>query len=161
MHWQRPATILISLEHLSDRVRLRCRIEGVLPEPIAPASLWSHPIEGASMYDLHRVAGRSESTTTFETFRIEKRPPPLVGTTLYLQSHWLPEAMEAATDRKATWEHRVHPDDGDHHHCLFTWEAISSYGSTKDGYWSDQYGWITTQAYLDFILNDVYQLRDA
>jgi hypothetical protein len=160
MSWHRPSARIAKVEHFADRVRLHCRVQEAPNEPVAPASLWSHPTQGNSAYDLHRIHSRNESSFVFETFDIEKREPPKQGDTLYLQSHWLPEAMKAALDRMAIWEHRMYPGEvGDHHHCLFTWETISSYSGAKDGYWAERYGWITTQAYEDFIVNDIYHLR--
>jgi hypothetical protein len=68
--------------------------------------------------------------------------------------------MRAALDQTAIWERRVYPGEvGDHDHCLFTWETISSYAGAKEGYWTEKYGWITTQAYEDFIIKDIYHLR--
>jgi hypothetical protein len=160
MPWHRPSALVENLEHLVDRVRLHCRVQEVPTEPVAPASLWSHPTQGYSAYDLHHVHSRSESSYVFETFDIETRNPTKIGETLYLQSHWLPEAMRAALDQKAIWHLRVYPGEvEDHHHCLFTWETISSYSGAKEGYWAVQYGWITTQAYEDFIVNDIYHIR--
>jgi hypothetical protein len=69
--------------------------------------------------------------------------------------------MEAALNRNVLWEHREYPDDGNHDHCLFTWETIAAYAETRSGYWSREYGWITKSAYDDFIRDDIYRLREA
>lgn len=84
MSWHRPSILVERLQRLSDRVRLYCRITGFPTEPVAPASLWSHPTEGISIYDLHRIYKRNELAYVFETFSFETRNPPTEGSTLYL-----------------------------------------------------------------------------
>lgn len=69
--------------------------------------------------------------------------------------------MKAALDTAAVWDYRVYPDDGNHDHCVFTWETISKSTEVKDGYWCEPYGWIAKQAYDDFIVRDVYHLRET
>lgn len=67
--------------------------------------------------------------------------------------------MKAALDTGAIWQHRKYPDDGNHDHCLFSWETIAAYGETNTGYWCREHGWITEKAYEDFIRDDIYRLR--
>jgi len=129
--------------------------------PVAPASFWSDPTEGVPIFDVHRAQSESGLFFTFETFSTDVSSVPREGDTLYLQSHWLPSAMQAALDTSATWKYSAYPDNGEHAHCEFTWETISSYSVVKAGYYSEKYGWITERAYFDFIVNDIYRLRTS
>ena len=84
---------------------------------------------------------------------------PRPGDVLFYRAWWVPKAMDAALDKEAKWTRKNYPDNGDHDHCLFTWETISAYEGSREGYWSEKYGWITVKAYDDVIANDLYRLR--
>jgi len=68
--------------------------------------------------------------------------------------------MVAALDADAQWEHLVYPNDGTHEHCLFTWQTISAYTGATSSHWSAEHGWINEQAYNEFIVKDIYRLRE-
>ncbi|MBK8812700.1 MAG: hypothetical protein IPN69_18485 [Acidobacteria bacterium] len=87
-------------------------------------------------------------------------PLPKVGEVFSYRGWWLPEAMEAALDVGLKWEKKKCPDNGNHEHCLFSWEAIASYAECSEGYFSEKYGWITCDSYEKFIKGDIYHLRD-
>ena len=157
--WKRPAVAVANVVHLPDRVRMLCRLAEEPSPPVAPAGLWSDATKGTALFDVHRVQSRNGLVFVFETFGSEIENAPKEGATVFLQSHWLPSAMTAALDVTAVWEHRVYPDDGEHDHCAFTWETISSYTEVRAGYWCKEHGWVTEQAYFDFIENDTYRLR--
>ena len=61
----------------------------------------------------------------------------------------------------ATWKHVDYPNDGSHEHCLFSWQTNASYAPARSAYFSEQHGWITEQAYREFIEEDVYHLRGS
>ena len=68
--------------------------------------------------------------------------------------------MEAALDTGEKWVRMQYPDNGDHAHGLFSWEAIASYAECNEGYFSEKYGWITCESYENFIEGDFYCHRD-
>ncbi len=126
--------------------------------PVAPAGLYIDPKSGSEQFQLHRVVDVDGLKYTFETFS-RTHPLPKVGEAFSYRGWWLPEAMEAALDINEKWEKRKYPDNGNHEHCLFSWETIASYADSNDGYFSEKYGWVTCESYENFIERDIYKLR--
>ena len=135
-------------------LRVTCRFTGSLHEPLAPAGLYREPGSNQAAVELHRVCMREGDLVTFETLGAHHRSASLVGSIFHYRAWWLPAAMQAVLDQDEVWQYRTYPDDGDHHHCLFSWETIAAYAKTRDGYWSRKYGWITIKSYQDFIRDD-------
>jgi hypothetical protein len=140
--------------------RIVCRFSKPYGDPVAPGGLYSDPRSGEEAFAVHRVLSRSGSEVTFESFLPSTAGPPRVGSSWFYRGWWVKAAMDAVLDTTATWEHREYPNDGTHEHCLFTWETIAPYAVERSGYWSSAHGWVTEKAYTDFILNDVYHLRE-
>jgi len=126
--------------------------------PIAPAGLYVDPRKGIERFQLHRLVKQEKLVYTFQTYS-RSHPLPDVGEVFSYRGWWLPEAMKAAIDTKEQWERKAYPDNGDHDHCLFTWENIAPLAENREGYYSDKYGWITCDAYARFVSGDYYRLR--
>ena len=127
--------------------------------PIAPAGLYIDPKTGDEQFQLHRVSDREGLVITFDTFN-RTHPLPRVGAVFSYRGWWNPEAMEAALDVGEKWDKRKYPDNGDHEHCIFSWETIAFYAECNEAYFSEKYGWITCDSYKKFIEGDIYHLRD-
>ena len=125
--------------------------------PVAPAGLYVDPRSGDERFPLHRVVKQEGLVFHFETFNCSQ-PLPAVGENFAYRGWWLPEAMNAALDVEAVWEHRDYSKDGTHQHCLFTWKTIGE-GGEESGWWSAKFGWICEQAHHDSIVHDIYRLR--
>jgi hypothetical protein len=92
---------------------------------------------------------------TFETYNTSLAPPKL-GERYTFRSWWTAQAAEAVLDRSARWVEQVYPGKDEHDHCLLTWEAIYS---GQVGRFCAEHGWITNEAYGNFIEGDPYRLR--
>jgi hypothetical protein len=123
--------------------------------PIAPGALYRPPDLSHWLFELHRLAERKGLFLTFETYAATLAPPQ-VGERYAFRSWWTKAAAEAVLDRAAEWVERTYPADHQHEHCLITWEAIYP---GQVGCFSDRHGWITTNAYREFIKSDLYRVR--
>jgi hypothetical protein len=127
-----------------------------LGRPIAPADLReTDPYR--LVFPFHQLVGRDGSVLLFETYS-PAEPLQEVGSTHTFSSWLLPAAFDALLDLAAVWTLADYPDDDDHDHCLFTWEAISAHGGRSPAYHSE-HGWITADAYRDFIEADILRIR--
>jgi hypothetical protein len=131
--------------------------EDYLGYPIAPADLRKLDT-GESVFDFHQLIGRKGAKLVFETYK-PQRLAPCVGATYAFCSWWIPNAMDAVRDMSAKWNRLPFPDDGQHDHCLLTNETISAYAERKEGYRS-VHGWITVEAYREFIERDRLRIRN-
>lgn len=156
-----PTVEVMSVSPITDGHRIVCRFSASHGEPVAPGALYTDPRSGQERFAVHRAVGRNGNLVTFETFGPAAAAPPDPGESYFHRCWWVWGAMDAALDTSAVWVHREYPDDGDHAHCLFTWVTIASYAAEKSGYFSDEHGWITEQAFRDYIRDDVYRLRAA
>jgi hypothetical protein len=127
-----------------------------LSYPIAPASLRSRDYD-VTLFDFHQLIRRDGIQLTFETYGASTPPPP-VDTKHPFCSWWTSRAMAAVGDLAAKWDLRPYPGDG-HDHCLLTWTKFSAIGEEADGYFNDEYGWITKEAFRDFIAEDRLRIR--
>src|SRR5258706_11406480 len=134
------------------------RLYNVPSHPLAPAGLYSKPMSGQKQFQLHKVSHEGE-LFRFETYGEPTAPLPTPGQIFFYRPWWMPKALQAVRDIDAKWIRKNYPDNGEHNHCLFTWETISSYAGEREAYWSEKYGWITVKAYEDFIAKDIYRLR--
>jgi hypothetical protein len=153
-----PTVNVLSVVRSSDAVTVEIEIsrEDYLRYPVAPADLRQLDT-CASVFPLHQLVGRTGPRLVFETYQPELALPQ-VGTTYEFCSWWVPQAMDAVRDPSAAWQRLAYPDNGDHDHCLLTWEAIASYAEHKEGYCS-VHGWITVAAYREFIEQDKLRVR--
>lgn len=156
-----PLVEIISAEAFSGGHRIACRFNRPYSEPVAPGGLYTEPNSAHESSAVHRVISRRGEILTFETYGVEGEPLPPIGTTFFYRGWWLPAAMAAALDTTAVWEYRTYPDDGNHDHCLFTWDKIAAYADQKVGWWSAKHGWATESAYENFIAKDIYRLRET
>jgi len=137
-------------------VTLKVSQEHYLGYPIASADL-RQTDPHLLVFPFHQLVGREGPRLVFETYQSELMIP-VGGSTHFFCSWWTPQAMDAVRDKSAQWELLAYPDNGDHNHCLLTWETISAYTSEREGYHS-RHGWITLKAYHDFIEQDLLRVR--
>jgi hypothetical protein len=154
-----PLVEVNAAEKTDRGFRTVCRFSEPYLDPVAPGALYDKPSSGNAQFLIHRLTKRDGLTITFDTFGVGDSPPP-VGRQFYYRAWWRYQAMDAALDVATRWTRLAYPDDGTHEHCLFTWKAISSHTGQRIGYCSQKYGWITEQAYMDFIVRDIYRLRE-
>lgn len=96
------------------------------------------------------------------TFCFEAAPelvPLQVGRTYGYQGFWDGNGYDAVADLGATWERAEYPDNGDHDHCVISFETISAYSGERFGYRNPAHGWITEEAHREQIVNDIYGIR--
>ncbi|MEE9346084.1 MAG: hypothetical protein V3U88_10810 [Methylococcales bacterium] len=158
MGYIEPKGKIIEASETGNVSRLVIEFDRMDSAPITPAGLYINPKKGSERYQLHKVIKIEGSVYTFETFD-SCHPIPKQGDEYSYRGWWLPEAMDAALDTSEKWEKRKYPDNGNHEHCLFSWETIASYAECSEGYYSEKYGWITCESYNDFIVGDIYRLR--
>jgi hypothetical protein len=123
--------------------------------PIAPGALYRPPDLSHWVFEVHQLSARMGSILTLETYNTLLAPPQ-IGEQYTFRSWWTKQAAEAVLDRSARWVERVYPGKDEHDHCLLTWDAIYS---GQVGRFSDAHGWITSDAYRQFIENDPYRVR--
>jgi hypothetical protein len=140
--------------------RVVCRFSEAYLDHVAPGALYDKPGSADPVFLVHRVSKQDGLVYTFETFDAGMKLPP-VGRKFYYRGWWVRAAMLAALDASALWKRSAYPDNGSHDHCLFTWEAIGASEPHKVAYFSETHGWITEQAYVDFIVRDIYHLREG
>lgn len=146
---------------VTDRgVRIVCRFSEAYLDPVAPGALYDKPGSADAAFLVRRVSKKDELVYTFETFDTELKPPP-VGRHFFYRGWWVRAAMKAALDASARWQRKAYPENGSHDHCLFTWEGIGAQEPNKVAYFSEAHGWITERAYVDFIVRDIYHLREG
>jgi hypothetical protein len=159
MSYTEPWVAVLAATSADDVATVRLRFERFDRGPLALGALYREPGSNREMFVLHREVDRSGDEATFETYGSSAFALPRVGDILYHRGWWLGEALEAVLDPDGQWEHRTYPDDGGHHHCLFTWEPIAAYEEHRVGWFSRKYGWITEGAHADFIQGDIYKYR--
>jgi hypothetical protein len=153
-----PTATVLAVELSRDVATVTIEIsrEDYLGYPIAPADLRQLDTH-ASVFPLHQLIGREGPRLVFETHR-PAFPAPQVARTYEFCSWWIPNAMDAVRDMSAKWERLTYPGEGDHDHCLLTYETIAACANHKEGYRSS-YGWITVEAYCEFIERDSLRVR--
>jgi hypothetical protein len=154
-----PLVEILGAEVTERGYRIVARFSDPYLEPVAPGAFYDKQGSGEEVFPVHRVSKRDGLTLTFETFDSGRKLPP-VGRALFYRGWWVRAAMDAALDVRCEWKRLAYPDNGSHDHCLFTWETISASTGERLGYFSEKYGWITEKAYMDFIVRDVFRLRN-
>jgi hypothetical protein len=134
-------------------------LDNVASHPLAPAGLYSKSLSGEKQFQLHKLVWHEGELFRFETYGQQMASLPTAGQVFFFRPWWMPKALQVVLDVDANWIRKDYPDNGDHSHCLFTWETISWYSGERAGYWSEKYGWTTVTAYEDFIAKDIYRLR--
>ena len=137
-------------------VSVRLADTSYLGRPIAPADLReTEPYR--LVFPFHQLVAREGCVLVFETYAAVEALP-VVGSSHSFGSWLSRAAFDALLDLSAVWSLADYPDDGDHDHCLFSWEAISSYGDHPRAYHSD-HGWVTIAAYREYIEDDILRIR--
>ncbi|CAA9566414.1 MAG: hypothetical protein AVDCRST_MAG88-1933 [uncultured Thermomicrobiales bacterium] len=157
MRYQEPLATTVAADRRGDTARIVLHAERVPSPPIAPAALYDQDNPAREIFPLHKLAGQSGDHLTFEAYEVVAALPP-IGARFILRSWWTADALAAVIDRAAVWVRQAYPDNGDHDHCLLTWEPIAADATCSEGYRS-RHGWITTAAYEQYIQRDVLRLR--
>ena len=158
--YQLPAATVLAARLSDDvaAVTIEVSRQDYLSYPIAPADLRrSNPHE--LVFPFHQLVDRQGSRVVFETYGPEL-PLPAMGSVHTFCSWWVPEAIDAVRDTSVQWELLTYPDDGDHDHCLLTWKTISADTGDRVGYHS-AHGWVTGDAYREFIEQDALRVRSC
>lgn len=159
MPYVEPRGTILEATFVEDVACLTVTFDRMDEGPVAPGGLYVDPKSSEERFQLHKQVEQLGLTFKFETYEPQQALPS-VGQTLSYRGWWLPEAMDAALDTEADWQHNAFPDNGDHEHCLFTWATITSSVDEGFAWWSEKHGWISEQAYEDYIVNDKYRLRN-
>jgi hypothetical protein len=141
--YQLPAATVLAARLSDDvaAVTIEVSRQDYLSYPIAPADLRrSNPHE--LVFPFHQLVDRQGSRVVFETYGPEL-PLPAMGSV-----------------HTFCWELLTYPDDGDHDHCLLTWKTISADTGDRVGYHS-AHGWVTGDAYREFIEQDALRVRSC
>jgi len=103
--------------------------------------------------ELHHLASAGEEAAVFESY--EAPDVELTRAGPYgLVAWWRPDQLAAAEDTALAWTAK--PYDGkDHDHCLLTWKTINP----GDPAYVSAAGWISVEAYEQFIRDDRLRLR--
>jgi len=133
MKYIQPKGKILSAEVSNEASQLVVEFDRMDTGPIAPAGLYLEPNSGNEIFQLHRVIEADGLVFTFQTFT-RTHVLPTVGDVLFYRGWWLPKAMDAALDTEESWIKKRYPDNG--------------------------YGWITREAFEQFIAGDVYRLRE-
>ena len=157
MTYVEPKAEILEATQNSGVARIVARFDRMDSGPVAPAGLYVDPKSGNERFQLHKLISQDQMIFTFETYD-SSHTLPKPGEVYSYRGWWLPEAMEAVLDIKAQWTREKYPDNGNHEHCLLTWETIAAYAENNEGYHS-RHGWITVNAYNRFIRDDIYRLR--
>lgn len=149
---------LLEIDRQPDRIVCRLVLDRDPLSPVAPAGLYRLPAGGDEAFQLHKLASRSPAVLGFETYEWQE-PLPAIGEAYAFRSWWTRAAFDAVCDTRKRWELATYPDNGDHDHCLLTWETIAAYGPYhRLGYRSGD-DWVTIQAYDTFFQRDLLRLR--
>jgi hypothetical protein len=155
-----PTATILRAERLGEvsTVAIEISREDYLTYPVAPASIWRR-YPDQMVFQFHQLIGRDGPRLVFETYRAAYALPAVhsQGDFGSWWSHW---AMDAVRDMSATWARLPYPNDGEHDHCLLTWETIAADADHKEGYQSS-HGWITVEDFQEYIEKDCLRIRSA
>ena len=155
--YQLPSAEVLHAGNIGDVATVTVEIsrEDYLGYPIAPADLWRRHTHD-SVWHFHQLVARQGARLVFETYATQCELPG-IGSIFDFSSWWLPDAMDAVRDTSAAWELTTAPDDSCNR-CLLTYETIAV-GFEHGHAYRSQYGWITVDAYNQFIDRDVLRVR--
>ncbi len=159
----RPPAEVVAVETRDEvtRVVLLILDMAYLPgPPLAPGSLFDLDTPNREVLPLHKLLEQSDSTLMFETYDYAG-PLPELGRQYIFGSWWTPDALDAVLDRQAVWVRERYPDNGNHDHCLLTWETIAAYGEYQHEGYHSEHGWVTVDAHEIYIEKDLLRLRGA
>lgn len=156
MTFKEKIAVLENSLRLNDVGVVEIRVEQKPSAPVAPAGLYSIEQPANLIYPLHRLIIEKKDLLVFETYD-QNYELPTKGEYVF-RSWWILKALEAVCDTDTVWVKKIIPE-GEHEHCLLSYEKIGEGGETNEGYFSKKYGWITVDAYNKYILNDILRLR--
>jgi hypothetical protein len=154
---QEAVVEVLAATRVDDVATIRVRLKSVdLPsDPLAPAGLYSGEHGDIEVAQLHKFISReADGTLEFEAYS-KTAPLPEEGAQLVLRAWWLPSAWDAVADRSRVWKLQTFTE-GDHDHCLLTWETIYP---GDDAYRSDAGEWMSVEAYERFVRDDILRVH--
>jgi hypothetical protein len=154
MNYKEPTAKVIDVEISGDTVTIKIEVSELPSPPLAPGGLNTPEQE---VIQLHNLQIQDHNVLTYHTYE-HKGDLPQLGTEYIYRLWWRPDQLEAVTDTNRIWIYAEYPDNGNHEHCLLTWETIAAYSEHKGGYHSGK-DWITEEAYKTYILEDKLRLR--
>ncbi len=130
--------------------------EGSWPSPpLAPATLWAGEQGARSrVIDLHHLVSADDELAVFESY---DAPDVELATTgpYFLISWFRPDQFAAVEDTSLEWAEKTYDGNDDDETCLLTWKTIMP----GDPAYVSAAGWISTEAYEEFIRADRLRLR--
>jgi hypothetical protein len=130
--------------------------EGKWPsEPLAPANVWNdESAPSVLVMELHRLVSTRGTTAIFESYGIERLPPP--GGPYAMYAWFRPEQLAVVQDSGLRWRRRQYDGADDDYDCLLTWARINP----GDAAYESDAGWISVDAYERLIRDDLLRLRE-
>jgi len=140
-----------------DAATVTVEVSRLPSEPLAPAGLYTLDNTGQEVIQLHKLIAASGNILTYEIYD-DVDDWPEVDSVYIHRVWWTLDQLEAVTDASRKWTFDEYPDNGEHDHCLLTWNTIAAYADHKTGYHSGK-DWITEEAYKTYIVDDKLRLR--
>ena len=157
MTYKEPKAKIVRASRRDDVVIVVIEVTRLFSEPLAPAGLYLVEKPEQEVIQLHALKTSKGNVLTYETYDYVGELPT-VGTEYIYRIWWTSDQLSAVTDTARKWSYEEHPDNGDHEHCLLTWETIAADAEQNAGYRSGK-DWITEDAYKTYIVDDKLRLR--
>ena len=157
--YRAPRGTIVSCVRRGDVTTTVIDADRLHSEPFAPAALWTIKKPAIEVFQLHKAIGKRDLRLTFETYDTTV-PPPISGVNYTYQCWWTDSQVAAVLDTTAVWILEPFPDDGDHDHCLLTWEHIAAYADCNEAYHS-HLGWIAPEAFESYVQRDILRFRSG
>ncbi|GEM_PF-1633126 len=155
--YEEPKAKVIDISRRNDIVTIILEVSSIDPGPLAPSGLYVVGDPGKQVIEFHKLQAANGKVLTFETYNYNGKLPD-IGSLYLHRLWWTPDQLEAVKDTSRIWTHEKYPDNGDHDHCLLTWETIAAYAEQNGGYRSGR-DWITEAAYQTYIVDDKLRVR--
>jgi hypothetical protein len=125
---------------------------------LAPSALYDTRSERIEVAQFHRYLESIGERHTFQTLHGVTIPDSCIGQR-YVFRPWHDQSeLDIIADPSRTWTLRRYPDNGDHAHCLVSWETIAAFSDHKSGYESEGV-WLTESGYKKYLIDDYYKIR--
>lgn len=157
MTYKEPKAKIVHASRRDDVVTVVVAVTRLFSEPLAPAGLYLIEKPEQEVIQLHSLKTSNGNVLTYKTYDYVGELPT-VGTEYIYRVWWTPDQQAVVTDTSRKWSYEEYPDNGDHDHCLLTWETIAANAEQKAGYRSGK-DWITEKAYKTYIVDDRLRLR--
>jgi hypothetical protein len=156
--YQESKAKVVQVSRGTDVVTVVIQVSSLFSEPLAPGALYLLDNPEKKIIELHRLKAARGTVLTYETYDHVGDVPNL-GAEYICQVWWTPNQLEAVKDTSRSWTYEKYPDNGDHDHCLLTWETIAADAQHKAGYRSGK-DWITEEAHKTYIVEDKLRVRN-